>query len=168
MKPQLTFATCLAVLLGLLVPSAARAIQEQPVPPGMEDIWKPAETPEGGIAWSLLESTKEQLRTDAEGFIVSKPQFSKSVQALNGKTVRVAGWMMPLENSETQKHFVLLAYPPGCPFHLHAKATQFIEVHTSRGLPIELMDPIVIEGTLELTGQDESGIFYRIKGGRQL
>ena len=164
MKPVMA----LLSLCLLAVPLAARAFQEQPLPPGVEDIWKPAETPKGGVAWSLLESTQEQMRTDAEGFILSRPKFPKAVKALDGTTVRVAGWMMPLENSETQKHFVLLAYPPGCPFHLHAKPTQFIEVRTSKGLPIEFMDPIVIEGRLELTGEDESGIFYRITGGRRI
>ncbi|WP_298016207.1 DUF3299 domain-containing protein [uncultured Parasphingopyxis sp.] len=82
--------------------------------------------------------------------------------------MRVAGWMMPLENSSRQSHFVLLAYPPGCPFHLHALPNQFIEVRTSQPIAVEERRAITLTGTLRLTGQDESGIFYRLVNARQI
>lgn len=146
----------------------ALAIQQgakAPAPPTIEDVWQPAATPPGGTPWSLLESTREIQRTE-RGVIYSRPQFPAAVQALNGKRVRVAGWMMPLQQGERQTHFVLLAYPPGCPFHLHAGPTQFVEVKAPQGVPFSY-DSVVIEGTLELLGQDESGIFYRISDGRR-
>jgi hypothetical protein len=71
--------------------------------------------------------------------------------------------MMPLENASRQKHFVLMAYPPGCPLHTHARADQFIEVKTDQACPVEIEQAVVVEGILELTGSDESGIFYRMK-----
>jgi hypothetical protein len=86
------------------------------------------------------------------------------VKALAGKRVRVAGFMMPLENAAKQSHFVLLAYPPGCPFHMHAGPDQFIEVRASKPFPVEVERAIVVEGVLELTGEDESGIFFRLMG----
>lgn len=145
----------------LAIQQGARA----PAPPTVEDVWQPAATPPGGTPWSLLESTREIQRTE-RGVIYSRPVFPPAVQALGGKRVRVAGWMMPLQQGERQTHFVLLAYPPGCPFHLHAGPTQFVEVKAPQGVAFSY-DSIVIEGTLELLGQDESGIFYRISDGRR-
>jgi hypothetical protein len=58
---------------------------------------------------------------------------------------------------------VLLAYPPGCPFHFHAVPNQFIEVYADIPFPTNETRMIVVSGVLELTGQDESGIFYRMK-----
>ncbi|MCS6987345.1 MAG: DUF3299 domain-containing protein [Sphingomonadaceae bacterium] len=149
----------LFVALALLSAAPAMALQ-----PGgqLEDVWKPAATPQGGIPWKLLESTGETTRVDAHGFLRSKPVFPPGVRALQGKRVKVAGFMMPLENAAKQSHFVLLAYPPGCPFHLHAGPNQFIEVRAATPFPVEVERAVVVEGILELTGEDESGVFYRL------
>lgn len=130
------------------------------------DVWQPAPTPTGGLAWAVLESTKEVQRTK-DGVIYSRPAFPPPVKALAGKRVRVSGWMMPLQNGATQRHFVLLGYPPGCPFHMHAGPTQFIEVKTAEGLPVNY-EMVTVEGTLTLLGEDESGIFYRIADARRI
>jgi hypothetical protein len=152
--------------LGLVATPAMAALQRQPRPAApTEAVWKPADTPPGGIAWSLLESTREITRTDAKGFIRSKPVFPPGVRALDGKPVKVAGYMMPLETGTLQKHFVLLAYPPDCPYHLNPNPMQFIEVRSPVGLGFDYRVK-VISGTLRLGGQDESGIFYRINDGR--
>jgi uncharacterized protein len=147
-------------LATLAIGSAAPAAMQ----PGgqVKDIWKPAATPKGGTSWKLLESTGETTRRDAKGIIYSKPVFPAPVKALAGKQIKVAGWMMPLENAARQKRFVLLAYPPGCPFHFHAMPNQFIEVLVDTPVPVNERDPMVIQGTLQLTGMDESGIFYRL------
>lgn len=148
---------------------ASKAKAQSPDPKqgaAVEDIWKPAATPRGGVSWKTLESTKEITRTDDEGYIVSKPVFTKQVRALAGKRIKVAGWMMPLEAGRTQKRFVLLAYPPGCPFHFHAAPMQFIEVIASTPFKTDEVNSMVVSGVLELTGQDESGIFYRLKASR--
>ena len=136
-------------------------------PPVVDDVWKPAATPPGGTSWKLLESTGETTRTDAQGFIVSKPIFPAQVKALAGKRIKVAGWMMPLSAGAKQKRFVLLGYPPGCPFHFHAAPNQFIEVFAETPFPTNETKVFVVSGVLELTGYDESGIFYRLRAARQ-
>lgn len=156
-----------ALALSLLgAPAAAQLIGGGPKQ-DVKDIWKPAATPQGGTSWKLLESTKEAQRV-AAGVIYSKPVFPAGVKALNGKQIKVAGWMMPLDKAARQKRFVLLAYPPGCPFHFHAMPNQFIEVLAPAGVPLNERDPMVISGTLQLTGQDESGIFYRLVNARKV
>lgn len=156
-----------AIPLLLMAAGPALAAMQQGAAAPIEDIWKPAKTPPGGTSWTLLEATKMHDRTDSKtGMIFTKPLFPAAVKALAGKEIIVAGWMMPLENSMKQSHFVLLGYPPGCPFHMHALPNQFIEVYASTPLPIDQMNPIVIRGTLELSGQDESGIFYRLRNAR--
>lgn len=148
--------------------TAAAEANDGPPPPASkvvplpEDIWKPAATPKGGVPWSLLESTKELTRL-VDGIIYSRPEFPPDVRALAGKRVRVAGYMMPLESSPKQSHFALMAYPPGCPFHFHALPNQFIEVYADEPVPLDEAGVTVVSGVLELIGQDEKGIFYRMK-----
>ncbi len=148
-----------------LVPAPLMA-QGRPAPPPVEDIWQPAATPRGGVSWQVLESTREITRKGEDGYIRSRPVFPPAVRALNGKRIRVAGFMMPLENASRQRHFVLLGYPPGCPFHTHALPNQFIEVRADVAFPVEMEQAIIVEGVLELTGHDESGIFYRMRASR--
>lgn len=153
----------------LLTSPLSGAMQEMGrVPdPKIKDIWQPAKTPVGGIAWSTLELTKLHDRTDSKTKIIyTKPIFPSAIKALHGKQIKVAGWMMPLENAAHQKHWVLLGYPPGCPFHMHALPNQFIEVMGAVSFPVNESKVQVITGTLQLMGQDESGIFYRLVNAR--
>jgi len=154
----------LAVVFAATVSSSISAqMLDTQIPPDVEDIWKPAPTPKGGVSWSVLEATGETTRKDDQGYILSKPLFTSTVKGLEGKRIKVSGWMMPLENGSTQKHFVLLAYPPGCPFHFHAAPNQFIEVYADSAFPTNETKMFTVSGVLELTGQDESGIFYRMR-----
>ena len=157
----------LASFLLLAGPAPAPAAMQEMGKAPVEDVWQPARTPPGGTSWKLLETTKLNDRTDLKTRIIyTKPMSPPTVKALAGKRIKVAGWMMPLENGLRQKHFVLLGYPPGCPFHMHALPNQFIEVYAAVPVRVDEMNPTIITGTLELTGQDESGIFYRLRNAR--
>ena len=131
-------------------------------------FWRPAQTPPGGTSWALLESTQEITRIGEDRFIYSRPAFPEAVRALEGRRITVAGWMMPLDPGARQSRFVLLAYPPGCPFHFHALPTQFLEVHAESPIRLDEVNVTTISGVLELTGEDESGVFYRMRDARQI
>lgn len=162
----------LTAFAGLDLAAGSAGAAQQQKPPSykagraVEDVWKPAATPKGGVSWKVLESTGETTRKDAQGYIVSKPKFTPQVKALAGQRITVAGWMMPLTAGRTQKHFVLLGYPPGCPFHFHAAPNQFIEVYADIAFPTSETRVFTVSGVLELTGHDESGVFYRLKQAR--
>ena len=145
-------------------PADAFRVQQRPLAPS-ESVWKPADTPPGGVAWSVLESTGEKPGPDARSF--TRPAFPAAVQALGGRTVKVAGYMLPLQPGERQTHFILLAYPPDCPFHLNPGPQQYIEVKTSKPVAFNY-GVTVIEGRLQLLPADPSGVFYRMENARAL
>ncbi|MFC4253999.1 DUF3299 domain-containing protein [Croceibacterium xixiisoli] len=156
----------LAATFACIAAAPAPAMQDGGQAPH-DGTWQPARTPPGGTSWRLLESTRLNDRTDPSTKIIyTRPVFPAGIRNLSGRQIKVAGWMMPLENGARQKHFVLLGYPPGCPFHLHALPNQFIEVYSSVPIRMDEVNPIIISGTLELTGQDESGVFYRLRNAR--
>lgn len=152
--------------LAFVALAAPAMAQTRPAQPAIDDVWQPAATPRGGVSWKLLESTREVSRRGKDGHIRSRPLFPAAVLALDGRRVKVAGYMMPLENASRQRHFVLMAYPPGCPFHTHAMPYQFIEVLADTPFPVEIEQATVVEGILELSGRDESGVFYKLKSAR--
>jgi len=132
----------------------------------VDHIWNPAPTPRGGVSWATLEATREVTRLDENDLIVSTPIFTRDVRELEGKRIKVAGWMMPLETGTRQKRFVLLGYPPGCPYHFHAAPMQFIEVNASTPFRTDERNAMIVSGVLELTGYDESGVFYKLNNAR--
>ena len=97
-------------------PAPAPAAMQDGGKAPIKDVWKPARDPERRRIMAVLEGTKEKTRKGKDGYIYSKPLFTPKVKSLAGKRIKVAGWMTPLEKGAKQKRFVLLAYPPGCPF----------------------------------------------------
>ncbi len=152
-----------ATLAALLVAGPAALAQTATKP--SESIWKPAPTPPGGVAWAVLEAAKEDPAAAKAGAM--KPLYPATVKSLAGKRVKINGYMLPLGKGANQSHFVLLAYPPDCPFHLNPGPQQFIEVKVASAIPMNY-DVRTIEGTLQLAGGDGAGVFYKISDGKEM
>ncbi len=156
----------LALFIAAMLTSPVQAQRTAGLRPA-ETVWQPAATPPGGVSWALLEST-EEITQERSGLIYSKPRFPARVRALAGKTIKVSGYMLPLQSGSRQSHFVLLAYPPDCPFHLNPAPDQFIEIRVSRAVGVDENSVRTFEGKLVLSGEDESGVFYKMVEGREV
>jgi len=146
-----------------LVMPQAQAIQTEPLPP--DHVWQTAPDVPGAIPWSLLSTAREQVRLDENRMNYVEAEFPPRVLALNGRVVRVNGYIMPLQQSDRQTHFLLMAYPPSCPFCLTAGPQYLIEVHASR--PVRFgYEAVVLEGRLSTLIRDPQGFFYRMNDAR--
>ena len=87
--------------------------------------------------------------------------FSPEVKKLDNKAIKVAGFMMPIEQRESHKRFMLSAVPPGCPFCLPGGPNSIIEVFVKKPLKYTA-DAIVLNGTMNLLRDDPSGFYYRM------
>ena len=74
---------------------------------------------------------------------------------------------MPLDQAEGQKHFLLSALPPSCPFCFPAGPDQLIEIFSKSPVNYSY-DPVKIEGTLTLLEKDSMGMMYRIADAHQI
>jgi hypothetical protein len=152
--------------LGLGPPVAAQTGTATPPPTtegsGYEDLIPP--TPEGAVSWQTLSRVKT-VAEDQDGQTLIRPRFDKEIAALDGREIMIKGFMWPLEMAEKQSRFVLTAYPPSCPFCLHAGPSQLIEVHCATPLKFTYQ-PVLIKGRLELLPKDPYGLFYRMTGAR--
>ena len=114
------------------------------------------------LPWSMLSGVKTK--------VVKKkvlPEFPPEVLALNDTVQRVHGFMMPLDPGEKQIHFLLTSVPLTCPFCIPGGPESMIEVKTKT--PVRYtMEPVVVEGTLAVLGDDAYGLYYRIADGKQL
>lgn len=117
---------------------------------------KPLVEREGVVSWSLLSSVT--VKTERSRVV---PIFPAPVQALNDKTVRLQGFMLPLEPGDKQKHFLLSAVPTTCSFCVPAGPEGLVEVRASTPVKYSV-DAVLVEGRLAVLKDDKFGLFYRI------
>ena len=120
------------------------------------DGMTPPAAPKDGVRWEVLKDVDAPF-DPKEG----APKFAADVLALDGKDVKLRGFMMPLDQAEKQTRFVLTALPPSCPFCLPAGPDQLIEVECSDGVKFTF-DPVTIAGKFEVVRDDPAGLLYRM------
>lgn len=127
------------------------------------------DTPEGGVDWEIFSQTQEvayDVVRDGETWEGIKPEFSDAIKALDGKEVKMAGYMFPLDQTEEQTTFLFGPFPLSCPYHYHAPNSLTIEAHAKEPIKFSY-EQITVEGILELVPEDyEYNTFYRLKGAR--
>lgn len=133
--------------------------------PGYHDPrspFKPLQERDDIVSWKLLGSV---ITKTEKNLLV--PEFSKPLQALNNKTVKIQGFMMPLEPGEKQKHFLLSAVPTTCSFCVPAGPEGLVEVKTNTAIKYSL-EPVVVEGRMAVLGADPYGMYYRVTDARPI
>jgi uncharacterized protein len=152
-----------ALLFSLLIAASAGAQLSPPVPmgtgPGIHSPNSPfAPLPDRGdvVPWSLLTAVK--TKTEKNKVL---PLFEQSHLALNQKTQRVQGFMMPLEPGEKQTHFLLSSIPLTCAFCVPGGPESMVEVKTRTPVRYTL-DPVTVEGKFAVLNDDPYGLYYRI------
>ena len=108
------------------------------------------------LPWSLLTAVK--TKTEKNRIL---PVFGPEIQALNLKSQRVQGFMMPLSPGEKQNHFLISSVPLTCSFCLPGGPESMVEVKTK--IPVKYsMEPIVVEGKFMVLKDDPYGLYYRM------
>ena len=108
------------------------------------------------IPWSVLTDVK--TRTEKNRIL---PVFNASQTALNQKTQRIQGFMMPLNPGEKQTHFLLSSVPLTCSFCTAGGPESMVEVKTRTPVKYS-MEPVVVEGRFLVLNDDSFGLYYRM------
>ena len=125
--------------------------------------------PAGGLDWKVLGKTKvitiETKDADGMDLVYQKPEFTEAVKKLDRQTIRIKGYMFPLDGAEEQNQFLFGPFPLNCPFQYHVTPSLVLEVSLPKGKSIAFSyDPLTIEGTLELVPEDKDfSTFYRLR-----
>ena len=137
------------------VPGKDMGAMDKPLPPSPYAD-KPLPEMKGVVSWKTLAEVTPVREKDR--FV---PQFSKEINALDKKEVKLQGFMMPLDMGEKQKRFLLVAMPPSCSFCLPGGPDQLVEVVAKT--PVKYgFDPVVISGKFTVLKDDPMGLYYRL------
>ena len=147
----------------LWVAAVAQAQLSSPIPagtgPGVHNPNSPiAPLPARSdvVPWSVLTAVK--TKTEKNRIL---PVFDMQQMALNQRTQRIQGFMMPLEPGEKQKHFLLSSVPLTCSFCVPGGPESMVEVRTK--VPVAYtMEPVTVEGRFAVLNDDPYGLYYRV------
>ena len=117
---------------------------------------------EGALPWEQLLGATVRYTEDT-----LTAQFPAAIAQHHRQSVRLAGFMMPLEAEQKQKRFLLTSNPPNCFFHVPGGPAGAVEVFSDTGIEAS-WDPIVLEGRFETLPSSDSGVIYRLRGARQV
>ena len=148
----------LALVVFLALPVHAQNKFSQPeVPPGSDAAAYRLPERKDIVSWKLF-SQVEPIKVKDKLL----PQFSDAALELDQKTVKVQGFMLPLEAGGKISRFLLSAVPQSCPFHLHVGgAESLIEVRTTKPVAFT-WDGVVFTGKLSVLKNDPEGVLYRL------
>jgi hypothetical protein len=111
---------------------------------------------DGVVPWKTLAQI-EPVTHDGR----TELRFAPAILALDQTKVRIQGFMLPMDLGDGQRHFLISAVPPHCPFCLPAGPDAIVEVLAKRNIGYEL-EPVVMEGKLAVLKSDPSGLIYRM------
>lgn len=86
--------------------------------------------------------------------------------SLNGKKIRLPGFVLPLDQSDSLKTFLLVPYFGACIHSPPPPANQIIQVVLDKAVKgFRSMDPVWVQGTMELFRTDSpwGSVGYRLK-----
>ena len=152
--------------IGTPAAPAAGAAADPAVPPHVQgqgagvhsplSPFAPLKPREDVVPWSLLTDIKTEVKNKR-----ITPVYTPAVQALDQKTQKVQGFMLPLGPGEQQRHFLLASVPPTCSFCTPGGPESMIEVRTKAPVKYSL-NAVVVEGTFHVLQNDPYGLYYRM------
>jgi len=113
--------------------------------------------------WQTLgKITYKKVMDESLGFKVDVPIFSEEIKVLEGKTVEIKGYIIPVEGYKNHKEFVFSAFPYSmCFFCGGAGPETVMEVFSQE--PIKYTaESITIKGKLSLNDSDINRLIYSL------
>lgn len=89
-------------------------------------------------------------------------EVTPEVKALDGKTITVRGFVLPLDGSDRTKHFLLSRNTPVCMYCPPGQPNEVVEVKTPNAIP--WTDKIVsVTGKFQLVNDQERAVFFKME-----
>ena len=146
-------------ILGALALSTAMAAMGQAASPASvhgQSAVPPLVEKKGVVSWKVLAQAKPKLLNNK-----AVVEFGGDVAALNNRTIKLQGYMMPLDPGTQQRHFLLTSASPTCPYCLPAGAEGLVEVRSTT--PIKYtQDAIIVEGKFLVTSANPMAGYYSL------
>jgi hypothetical protein len=162
MNPRLIASSIAALLVLAAAPAWPLDPKAGTVPTG--------QPPDEAVAQKLLPRLHDKLWSELSKCTVDydndKGTYSihltPDVMALDGKTITVRGFVLPMDGSDRTRHFLLSRNTPVCMYCPPGQPNEVVEVKAAHAIP--WTDKIVlVTGKLSLINDEEKALFFKIE-----
>ncbi len=144
-----------AFLAALLLAPSTQAMQPTDQPP--DEVAMQRGLPRATDAvWTKFMKCKIDYNQDNGVYSI---RMTPEVKALNGKTVTVRGFVLPMDGSDRTKHFLLSRNTPVCMYCPPGAPNEVIEVRTPKAFAWTNR-MVSVTGQLKLVNDGEAAIFF--------
>jgi hypothetical protein len=88
----------------------------------------------------------------------------ESIGSLNGRTVRLTGFMYPLQQGESIQYFCLLRTTQTCCYGPRPQYNQYVLVEMEEPTRFYRLDPVICVGKFYVEPTPDEGFIYRMEG----
>lgn len=114
--------------------------------------------------WPKLRACKVILN-EKSGLYSLMP--TPDIKQLQGQTVRIKGFVLPLDGEDRTQHFLIGINTPVCLYHPPGEPNEVIEVQSLK--PVQWSEnQVTIEGIFGLINKREMGVFFSLTKARQV
>lgn len=111
--------------------------------------------------WMTLAKVEIEKKFDETlNFEIDFPTFSEEVQKLNGKTIELQGWMIPLEELQGESYFVLSSLPFANCFFCGGAGPETVAEVFAKGKTKYTDKRITVRGKLKINADDPMKLMY--------
>ncbi len=117
-----------------------------------DNVWK-----------SLSKITYRKEYDELMGFKIDKPVFSDAIKSMEGKTITVKGYIIPVEGYKSHKEFIFSAFPYSMCFFCGGAGPETV-MEVSAKEPVKYTtEQITLTGTLRLNSDDINRLMFKIE-----
>lgn len=111
--------------------------------------------------WKTLAKVEIEKKFDETlNFEIDYPTFSEEVKKLNGQTIELQGWMIPLEELQGETYFVLSSLPFANCFFCGGAGPETVAEVFSKGKIKYTEKRITVRGKLRINADDPMKLMY--------
>ena len=108
--------------------------------------------------WALLRACDVQHDTRNNTY---RLEATPQVAALNGKTVQVKGFTVPLDGTDRTSHFLIAVNTPVCFYHPPGEPNEILEVSASSPITWD-EKPKTVEGVFAISAAGDAGVYFKL------
>ena len=146
------------ILLLVAVPILASATKADTAQPADERAFQNGLPKSADPLWQTLMKSKVHYNQKTGVYSIT---VTPEITALNGQTVAVSGFVLPMDGSDHTKHFLVTRNTPVCMFCPPGEPNEVVEVISPRA--IEWTDKqVTVKGQMSLINNGEKALFFKI------
>lgn len=116
-----------------------------------DNVWK-----------SLSKITYRKEYDELMGFKIDKPVFSDAIKSMEGKTITVKGYIIPVEGYKSHKEFIFSAFPYSMCFFCGGAGPETVMEVSAKEAVKYTTEQITLTGTLRLNSDDINRLMFKI------